>query len=106
MAVILAGGPAGEGISGLEGKSAMKACLAIWLALAASSFGAIPSPQIPGNEYPIARFGAVPDGTTSCTVAIRNAVDACAKAGGGVVVIPEGRWLTGPFVLQSNMNLR
>ncbi|THU34138.1 glycoside hydrolase family 28 protein [Niastella caeni] len=53
----------------------------------------------------ITRFGAVADGQTLNTQAINNAIDACNKKGGGVVVIPAGLWLTGPIVLKSNVNL-
>ena len=39
------------------------------------------------------------------TEAINNAIKAVHDKGGGKVVIPEGLWLTGPIVLQSNVNL-
>jgi polygalacturonase len=53
----------------------------------------------------IARFGAKPDGVTLNTKSINDAIDACNKKGGGVVVVPTGYWLTGPIVLKSNVNL-
>jgi hypothetical protein len=40
-----------------------------------------------------APFNAVADGTNDCTAAIQAAIDAVAKAGGGVVFLPEGRYL-------------
>jgi polygalacturonase len=53
----------------------------------------------------ITKFGAVADGLTLNTHAINDAIDACNKKGGGVVVIPAGVWMTGPLVLKSNVNL-
>ena len=53
----------------------------------------------------ILKFGAKSDGATLNTRSINDAITACNKSGGGVVVIPEGLWLTGPIVLKSNVNL-
>ncbi len=39
------------------------------------------------------------------TAPIQQAIDACAAAGGGTVVIPKGNWLTGPLFLRSNVRL-
>ena len=39
--------------------------------------------------------GAVGDGEKDCTAAFRSAIAACAAAGGGRVVVPAGRFLTG-----------
>ena len=39
------------------------------------------------------------------TKSINDAIAACNKNGGGVVLIPKGFWLTGPVVLLSNVNL-
>jgi hypothetical protein len=51
-------------------------------------------PSFPARGFPITRYGAVGDGRADCTQAFRAAVAACAQAGGGRVVVPEGRWLT------------
>lgn len=53
----------------------------------------------------ILKFGAVNDGLTLNTKSINNAIIACNKRGGGVVLIPNGLWLTGPIELKSNVNL-
>ena len=45
------------------------------------------------------------DGKTLNTAAIQKAIDACSAAGGGTVVVPAGRFLTGPLKLASNLNL-
>lgn len=63
-------------------------------------------PQIPEYQVSIADFGAVADGHTSNTRAINDAIQSCAKRGGGRVVIPPGMWLTGPIGLESNIELR
>ncbi|HZK78285.1 MAG TPA: glycoside hydrolase family 28 protein, partial [Gemmatimonadaceae bacterium] len=62
-------------------------------------------PRFPGRDFDVARFGAVGNGVVDCTDAIRSAIDECVRAGGGRVVIPEGRFLTGAIRLQSNVNL-
>jgi len=48
-------------------------------------------------------FGAVGDGRTLSTAAIQAAINACAAAGGGKVLVPAGRYLTGPIFLKSNL---
>ena len=53
----------------------------------------------------ITDFGACPDGTLS-TKAIQAAIDACFTAGGGEVIVPEGRFLTGGVRLRSCVTLR
>ncbi len=50
-------------------------------------------------------FGAVGDGKTVCTSAIQKAVNTCAAAGGGKVIIPAGRYLTGPIFLQADIHV-
>jgi polygalacturonase len=57
------------------------------------------------DSFSITRFGAKADGLTLNTAAINAAIEACSKKGGGVVVVPEGLWLTGPIVLKNNVNL-
>lgn len=52
------------------------------------------------------RYGARPDGRTLATAAIQRAVDACAAAGGGVVLLAGGRFLSGTIVLRDNITLR
>ncbi len=64
-----------------------------------------PAASAQGARYvfDVTEFGAVPDGQTLCTSAIQAAIDACEKAGGGKVVVPPGRFLTGPLFLKSNL---
>lgn len=55
--------------------------------------------------YNIRDFGARGDGQAKDTAAIQAAIDACGNAGGGVVLCPPGRYLTGSLLLRSNVNL-
>ena len=51
-------------------------------------------------------FGAQPDGKTLCTTAIQKAIDACAKADGGVVLFPPGVFRSGTLRLESQVTLQ
>lgn len=50
-------------------------------------------------------FGAKGDGVTKDTTAIQAAIDATAKAGGGEVRVPPGRYISGTLHLRSNVTL-
>jgi polygalacturonase len=65
----------------------------------------IQPPVFPGRDFPIDRFGAVSDGRTDATAALRDAIEACRRAGGGRVLVPPGVFLTGPIHLRSNVDL-
>jgi len=62
-------------------------------------------PRFPGQTFDIRDHGAVADGRTKNTAAIARAIAAAAAAGGGTVLVPAGRWLTGPIHLDSHINL-
>jgi polygalacturonase len=62
-------------------------------------------PRFPSRDFDVTAHGARGDGTADCTQAFRRAIDACSTAGGGRVVVPEGRFLTGPIHLRNNVNL-
>jgi len=62
-------------------------------------------PKFRNDTFNIIKFAAVPDGSTLNTKYITDAINACNKKGGGVVLIPQGLWLTGPLVIKSNVNL-
>jgi len=51
-------------------------------------------------------FGAVGDGTTKDTAAFQKAIDACAAANGGEVMVPAGNYLIGSIELKSYTTLR
>src|SRR5699024_5727992 len=65
----------------------------------------VPVPEFPDYSVSIEEFGAVPDGNTLNTDAIRKAIKHVNEQGGGRVVIPRGIWKTGPIMLKSNINL-
>jgi hypothetical protein len=56
--------------------------------------------------YDILAHGAKGDGTTMNTQAIQQALDDCHDAGGGVVSVPKGVFLTGSLRLKSGVALR
>lgn len=53
--------------------------------------------------YNVRKFGAAGDGLTKDTSAIQQAIDACADAGGGKVLLPPGRYISGTIYLKSNI---
>lgn len=56
--------------------------------------------------YNVRLFGAVPDGRTDSTAAIQKAIDTASEHGGGVVLLPVGRWLcTGHLVVKKGVHL-
>lgn len=62
-------------------------------------------PQFAADTFRIEQFGAIGDGRTMNTDAFGQAITACAENGGGVVLVSQGIWLTGPIRMQSNVNL-
>jgi len=50
-------------------------------------------------------YGAAGDGVTKDTTSLQAAIDACAAAGGGLVLVPPGDYLTGAVHLKSNIEL-
>ena len=58
-----------------------------------------------GKTVSIVDHGAVGDGKMLCTAAIQKAVDACAAAGGGIVRVPKGTFLTGSIRLASQVTV-
>lgn len=76
--------------------------------LAVIIFALFPQPSRGAEEkpYDITRYGAVGDGATMNRAAIQAAIDACAQAGGGVLVIPKGEFLTGALYLKPRVNIR
>jgi len=57
------------------------------------------------QRFVISDFGAVADAKTVNTKAIQAAIDKCAAAGGGVVVVPKGTFLSGAIFLKQGVNL-
>jgi hypothetical protein len=69
------------------------------LALAATTLTA------EGARFDIREHGAKGDGQSADTAAIQTAIDACAKNGGGLVLFPPGRYLSGSIHLRSGVTL-
>ena len=63
------------------------------------------TPHFKKDTFNILNYGTVADGMTLNSAAINKTIDACAKQGGGVVVIPRGSFVTGPIIMKSNINL-
>ncbi len=57
------------------------------------------------REVLITDHGAVGDGATINTRAIQRAIDACAAAGGGTIVIPAGVFVSGSLFLKPGVHL-
>ena len=84
----------------------MKA-LFLLLALVGTAVAAEPArPIIPTRTFLLKDYNPAADGNTPATEAFRRVLSVCAHAGGGTLVVPAGRYLTGPLDLCSNLNLR
>jgi polygalacturonase len=56
-------------------------------------------------DFNIIKYGAVGDGLTLNTNAIQRAIDECYKSGGGNVIFPEGKFLSGTIVIKDNVTI-
>jgi hypothetical protein len=84
---------------------AVPALIALEAEALANAAGHPGAPGLPLGVLDVTHFGAAPDGKTLCTQALQKAIDACGAAGGGMVVVPPGRYLTGAVFLRSNIHL-
>jgi len=64
-----------------------------------------PEPGLDVPVFNVRAFGAAGDGTTLDTAAIQAAIDQCAAAGGGTVLVPAGKYLVGTLRLKSHVHL-
>lgn len=55
--------------------------------------------------YDVTKYGAKNDSSAKATTAIKQAIDAASKAGGGTVYFPAGKYLTGSIHLKSNITI-
>jgi polygalacturonase len=67
--------------------------------------GRVASLSRTGPVFDIAAYGAVDNPTISSSDAFRRAIADCQKAGGGIVRVPAGHFLTGPIEMVDNMTL-
>ncbi|MDX2109517.1 MAG: glycosyl hydrolase family 28 protein [Verrucomicrobiota bacterium] len=63
------------------------------------------NPSLATNRYSIVDYGARPGTDSVNHTYIQAAIDAAAEAGGGIVFIPPGLWVSGTLVLRSNITL-
>ncbi len=57
------------------------------------------------KDYNIISYGAKSDGITNNVYAIQKAIDDASSSGGGRVIVPRGRFLSGVIHLKSNVTL-
>jgi polygalacturonase len=76
------------------------------LAGAADISNAPPLPKIPSTVFNIADHGAAPGDADDAAKAIQLTIDAASAAGGGIVEIPPGEFVAGPFHLASDIDLQ
>jgi len=62
-------------------------------------------PTFPEATFNITDYGAQPDGSTYNTEAFKKAIADCVEKGGGIVLVPKGKYLTGAIHLDNNVNL-
>jgi polygalacturonase len=55
--------------------------------------------------FDVKNYGAAADGKTKDTAAFAKAIGAASQAGGGIVLVPAGTYLTGPITILSNIEL-
>jgi len=78
-----------------------------WINLVALVAGvAFSAASQPGTRYLISKHGAIGDGRTVNSRAIQSAIEFCATNGGGVVVVPEGVFVTGAIFLKPGVSLQ
>jgi polygalacturonase len=61
-------------------------------------------PSFGAKKYTIAEYGAKADGIFDNTKAFEETIQTCSKNGGGTVVVPSGKYYTGPIHLENNVN--
>ena len=77
----------------------------VLLSVRAADAAAPAARKVGPAQYDVRSYGAVADGKTKATAAVKKAIDAAAAAGGGTIVFSGGTYLTGPIHLKSNITL-
>jgi len=64
----------------------------------------VKEPIFPDKTYSVIDFGAVANGKFNNTEAFKKAIQTCSQKGGGTVLVPAGKYFTGPISLEDNVN--
>ncbi|HWR94871.1 MAG TPA: glycoside hydrolase family 28 protein [Flavobacterium sp.] len=62
-------------------------------------------PSFPKKTYNIAKYGAISNGVFDNTLIINKTIQDCSKNGGGIVLVPKGKFLSAAIHLENNVNL-
>ncbi|MCD0489331.1 glycoside hydrolase family 28 protein [Pedobacter sp. MC2016-14] len=77
----------------------------LMLAVAVCTMAVFSSEASAQQYYNVLKYGAKNDSSKLATTAIKNAIEAASKAGGGTVYFPAGKYLTGAIHLKSNITI-
>jgi polygalacturonase len=93
--------------------SVLAACVYVLAGFTIQKTAALPDHKIPVKTetatqkiFDVRQFGAKGDGVTLDTQAIQKAIDECNKAGGGIVQLTAGTYLSKPIFLRSDITLQ
>lgn len=70
-----------------------------------SILATIKEPVFKNKTYNILDFGGKSGGVFDNTQVFKKAIQKCTKNGGGIVLVPAGKYFTGPIHLDNNVNL-
>jgi polygalacturonase len=90
-------------VPGLVWSDAMKNRLLLAVLI---GFSVIASSAVGQEVFNVRDAGAVGDGKTLDTAAIQKSLNDCGKAGGGVVLLPAGTYLSEPIKIRTKTTLR
>jgi polygalacturonase len=65
----------------------------------------VKSPTFQNKTFNILQYGAKADGVFDNTEAIKKAIQECTKSGGGIVLVPKGKYFSHAIHLEDNVNL-
>lgn len=70
-----------------------------------SILSTIKYPTFPSKTYNILKYGAKSNGVFDSSKAIKKAIQTCSQKGGGIVLVPKGKYLSSAIHLENNVNL-
>ncbi len=77
----------------------------LWLAAISFPCGARAESSTPAGRLKVRAFGAKGDGVSKDTAAVQDAIDTCARSGGGTVHFSPGTYLCSSLHLRSGVTL-